>query len=72
MFQPTQGNICWNMQLWLSFSKENEGKQFCPSLDQYLGEALGLVPFLKATQMLVLSVQRNNQIPGASAVLAVM
>lgn len=67
MFQPTQGNICCNMQLWLSFSKENEGKQFHPSLDQHLGEDLGLVPFPKAKQILASSAQRSNQIADASA-----
>lgn len=56
------------MQLWLSFSEENEGKQFHPSLDQHLGEDLGLVPFPKAKQILASSAQRNNQINDASAV----
>lgn len=66
MFQPTRGNICWDMQLWLSFSQENEGKQFHPSLEQHLGEGLGLVPFPKAKQILASSAQRNNQTANAS------
>jgi len=56
------------MQFWLSFSKENEGKQFHPSLDQHLGEDVGPVPIPKAKQILALSAQRNNQIAAASAV----
>lgn len=68
MFQPTQCNICWDMQLWLSFSKENEGKQFHLSLDQHLREDLGLLPFPNAEQILASSAQRNNQIADASAV----
>lgn len=66
-FQPTRGNICWNMQPWRSFIKENEGKQFDPSLDQHLGEDLGLVPFPKARQILASPIQRKNPVPDASA-----
>ena len=56
------------MQLWLSFSKENEGKQFHPSLDQHLGEDSGLIPLPKAKEILPSSAQRNNQIADASTV----
>lgn len=54
------------MYLWLSFVKENEGKQFHPSLDYHLGEDLGLVPFPEAMQILASAAQRKNPLPGAS------
>lgn len=56
------------MYLWLSFVKENGGKEFHLSLDQHLGEDLGLVPFPEVMQILASSAQRNNPVPGASAI----